>query len=354
MTEGKRSSGKSRESSFEPVRRILFLYNLLRRASAGRKLTAQRAHEQMTAAGFDVSIRTVHRYFEVCETYFAGVRRDDGTPNGWWWEENTIDDSMQISKEAALALCLAEAHLKHMIPSAELKHLAPLFQQAKKTIEHGGHVNRYRRMLDRIWIFPRGLQLIPPRISAHTFDELMGAILDSSEVTIQYRKPSEKSARSRTIEPLGMVERSGVYYVVGREKYSEAVKNWALHRISGVQKHAPFAYPRGFKISEWAASGSLNVKFNPDEVELVIRLSEDAGAHLLESKLGSDQSTTVLIDGRIELRAKVANTIELRWWLMSIAHQSEVIAPKNLRTEIHKMIRNALAHYEDDTRRRAG
>ena len=80
-----RSSGKSRESSFEPVRRLIFLHNLLKRSTAGRRLTAQRATEQMNASGFEVSLRTVQRYLEQCEQHFSGVRRDDCKPAGWWW-----------------------------------------------------------------------------------------------------------------------------------------------------------------------------------------------------------------------------------------------------------------------------
>lgn len=350
----KTASGRNRENSFEPVRRILFLYAQLRRTTAGRKLTAQKAHEHMTSAGHEVSLRTVQRYLEMCETFFAGVRRDEGNPMGWWWEENTIDDSLHISKEAALALCLAEAHLKHLIPSAELKHLAPLFQQAKRTIEHGGQVNRYKRMLDRIWIMPRGLQLIPPKISAQIFDDLMRAILDSCEVTIHYRKPSEETSRERIIEPLGLVERSGVYYVVAREKYRSHAKNWALHRISHIKHNSPFAYPRDFNIGDWANSGGLNKQFSPEKIELVLRLSSDAGAHLLESKVGHDQRSCVQSDGCIELRSTVSNTVELRWWLMSLAHECEVVSPDSLRKEIHEMLQSALRNYHKRSERRAG
>jgi predicted DNA-binding transcriptional regulator YafY len=333
-----RKSGKSRETSFEPVRRLLFLYNLFRRTSPGRKLTAQRATEQMNASGYDVSLRTVQRYLEQCEQHFGGIRRDEGKPAGWWLETSSQDDSLHISKEAALALCLAEAHLKHLIPSAELKHLAPLFSHARKTVEFGGDVNRYKKMLDRIWIFPRGFQLRPPACDSKVFDRVMAAILESREIAISYRKPSESSSKSRVIEPLGIVERSGVYYLVGRERLSDKPKNWALHRIESLNELGYFSYPRSFKISDYARAGSLNMQFSPAVIQIHIRFSASAGAHLLESKLSEDQETKILPDGRVEIRASVSNCVEFRWWLMGLAPECEVLEPTQLREEIYEKL----------------
>lgn len=344
---------KSRESSFEPVRRLLFLHNLLRRTSAGRKLTAQRATDQMNASGFDVSLRTVQRYLEQCENHFGGIRRDDAKPAGWWWEASSQDDTLHISKEAALALCLAEAHLKHLIPSAELKHLTPLFQHARKTVEFGGEVNRYKRMIDRIWIFPRGLQLHPPRIDAQIFDRIMGALLESREIKISYKKVNGKTATLRTIEPLGIVERSGVYYIVGREKLSDVPKNWALHRIQSIEEGSYFAYPKTFKVSEYARSGSLNIQFEPKQFFIHLRFSPLAGAHLLESKLCEDQRAHVLENGWVDVQGTAANTIEFRWWLMGLAPECEILEPQSLREEIYKMLLAGLKNFSPPSGRRA-
>ncbi|MEY4064880.1 MAG: hypothetical protein RIR26_1088 [Pseudomonadota bacterium] len=350
----KRGSGKSREVSFEPLRRILYLHNLLRRTSEGRRVTAERLTEQLNTSGFDVSLRTVQRYLENFEIHFTGIRHDNAKPIGWWWEASAADDTLHVSKETALALCLAEAHLKHLLPSAELKHLTPLFQHARKMVEFGGDVNRYKRMLDRIWIFPRGWQLQPPRIEGRIFDQIMNAILESKEIEIKYKKAGEKQPRMRRIEPLGMVERSGVYYVVGREKLSEVPKNWAMHRIEEVKEVSFFSYPKGFKIAEYARSGSLNVQFEPRTIELHLVLSPAAGAHLLESRLSDDQRTQVRDDDAIEVYATVANTLELRWWLMGLAADCEILDPQELREDICRMLSEGLRRNASHQGKRAG
>ncbi|NBX17995.1 MAG: WYL domain-containing protein [Proteobacteria bacterium] len=334
----KKRFGKSRESSMETVRRILFLFSLLRNATAGRKLTAQEALRQMHSKGYSVSERTVQKYLNECSLFFAGVRRDESKPIGWWWEENTIDDTLQLSKEGALALCLAEAHLKHLIPSAELKHLAPLFEHARGTIKQ----NRYKKMLERIWITPRGLQLKPPKVDRVIFDQVMTAILDSTELEIDYKKSRDDDCRQRIIRPHGMVERSGLYYIVGPERYSERPKTWALHRIQGLRKKESFSYDKNFRISDYSNSGGLNVKYSPERIGLHLIVSKKASQHLLESSLSSDQTTEILKDGSIVLRATVDNTIELRWWIMGFAHECEVAAPAGLREEIHDMLLQAL------------
>lgn len=354
-TDEKKTGGKNREGSFEPVRRILFLHNLLRKASPGRKLTARRATDQMNSSGMDVGLRTVQRYLELCEEHFAGVRRDDSKPAGWWWEENTIDDALHLSKETSLALCLAEAHLKHLIPSAELKHLAPLFQHARKTIEFGGSVSRYKKMLERICIFPRGLQLIPPGMDSRIFDQLMNAILESNEIEIMYRKPNEKTHRLRKIRPLGIVDRSGVYYIVGSdcEKLNDNPQNWAMHRIAAVNEKSRFAYPKNFRIVEHAKAGNLHISYAAEPLKIHLRLGQSA-SYLLESKLSDDQKTSQLPDGRIDLVAHVPDTIELRWFLLSMAHDCTVLEPQTLRREVHQMLIKGIENFGPDSSRRAG
>ena len=228
---------------------MLFLVSLLRRTSKGRKLTSERAREQLEAAKFNVSLRTVQHYLEDCREYFNGIQCDTNTPIGWWYEANTVDDAMHLSKETAIAPCLSEAHLKHLIPSNELRHLESLFKHAKKTVEFGGDVIRRKRMIERIWILPRGLQLRPPEVDVYVFDQVMSAILEQKEIEFLYKKSSEKDSKLRKIEPLGLVERSGVYYVVGLEKCGDHPKNWALHRIKSVSEWSFFSYPKGFKIS---------------------------------------------------------------------------------------------------------
>lgn len=349
-----RTSGKSREASFEPVRRILFLYHLLRKATSGRKLTAQRAFENMNASGFDVSLRTVQRYLEQCENFFTGVRRDEGKPAGWWWEESALDDELHLSKEAAMALCLAEANLRHLIPSAELKHLSSLFQHARKVIEHGDGKSKYKKMLDRIWIFPRGLQLIAPKIDSRIFDRVMECVLESREITVKYRKPSEHEARTRKLRPLGIVERSGVYHLVASEQFSDVPKNWVLHRLESLEAGSYFSFPKGFKISEYAESGSLNKCFEPRKIDVHLQFSASAGAHLLESRLSANQVAQKNTDGTIDVKASVENSIELRWWIMSMANECVVLAPKSLKDEIHSKLNDAIALYAGRVGRRAG
>lgn len=104
------------------------------------------------------------------------------------------------------------------------------------SLQVGGGVNRNKRMIDRIWIFPRGLQLRPPRVDSQIFDRIMAALLESRELEIEYKKPSNQASAVRTSEPLGIVERSGVYCVIGYEKYSESKKNWAMHRIRSAKE----------------------------------------------------------------------------------------------------------------------
>ena len=60
-------------------------------------------------------------------------------------------------------------------------------------------------------------------------------------------------------------------------------------------------------------------------------------SHLTESKLSKDQKTTIQDDGKILVEASVADTMELRWWLLGFGGQVEILEPKNLRNEFAKL-----------------
>ncbi len=73
------------------------------------------------------------------------------------------------------------------------------------------------------------------------------------------------------------------------------------------------------------------------KIRLRVLCSEDAAIHLTESKLSDDQKTTGKNDGRMLIEAMVADTAELRWWLLGFGSFVEILGPASLRKEFMKL-----------------
>ena len=69
-------------------------------------------------------------------------------------------------------------------------------------------------------------------------------------------------------------------------------------------------------------------------IRLRARFANEAAAHLRESRLAEDQVIMSDKDGWVLVEATVADTPQLRWWLLGFGAQVEVLEPVILRKEI--------------------
>ncbi|TQE98727.1 MAG: WYL domain-containing protein, partial [Spiribacter salinus] len=83
-----------------------------------------------------------------------------------------------------------------------------------------------------------------------------------------------------------------------------------------------------------------------EKIALVVRFDAYAGKALLETPLTQEQTHETLDDGRIEIRATVNDSQQLRWWLMGFGSGVEVLAPGHLRDDMRKDAEALLSMYK--------
>lgn len=362
-SEQKKNTPKPREDSFGVALRLVYLLSLLQQRQ-GRKLTVREAINALGAQGHDVSDRTVQRYMSTLADHCSGVMKDEENPPGYWYESNSKEDMLFLSRESALAVCLVQAHLRHLLPSAELRHLKPIFEHAASVLDKNPSANSYKKLLKRISIFPRGWRLVPPNFKdGRIFDDVMNALTSARRLKFVYSKPNDKTSSERIIEPIGVVERSGAYYIVGPEVgtsgdflHNGEPKNWAMHRVQKTEILSEFGYPKHFKIDEHAQNGNLSRTYKREPQKVRLRLTAEAGAHLRdgEFKISPDQKIIKESENFLEVECTVPDTAEFRWWILEKGAGCELLSPKYLRDEIHQSLREALHMYEGKTLKGVG
>lgn len=266
--------------------------------------------------------------------------------DGWRWNRlQTGADLVHMSLEMALSLKLFEGFATALVPGSQLRLLRPLFDAANKLLKKDSQ-RKYAAWLSKIRIMGTGFVLLPPPLPPLVLERITESLRENLKVKVTYESPKRGEKSEKILSPLGVAMRGGVLYLAAIRNNSESntlddVRNYALHRIKTIEVLSEtFAYPSWFNLDKYINGGALNIVFEPQSIEVEIRLTRQAGAHLLESKIALSQEVIAQDSNFISLRATVPNTIEFRWWIMAICDECEVVSPLWLRQEMHQRAKN--------------
>ena len=131
-----------------------------------------------------------------------------------------------------------------------------------------------------------------------------------------------------------MVQRGGVIYLVCLFAGYKDIRFLPLHRVEKAEMlHLPSRMPKDFSIDKYIASGAFGFVAT-GSITLTAIFSREAGEHLMESPLSTDQTLTQLEDGRLKVRATVPESKQLSWWLLGLGDGVEVTSPESLRRQM--------------------
>ena len=241
---------------------------------------------------------------------------------------------------AALVFRVAEDFLAPQLPRATLEYLQPHFQRARQVLgatSAGG----FSRWANKVRILPRGLSLIPAEVDAGVQDVVYRALFEGRRFHAVYHPRDRDASVEYEVNPLGLVFRQGVVYLVATLWDYEDVKQLALHRIKDVELLRKKAKePAGFDLEDYIGRGEFEYPVSSKPLRLRLCFEEDAAFHLQETPLAEDQVLKPRPDGKVEVQATVKDTLELRWWLLGFGENVEILGPAALRKEFQVMARN--------------
>jgi proteasome accessory factor B len=124
---------------------------------------------------------------------------------------------------------------------------------------------------------------IEPRLSTQepSFGPLWEAVRDRRPVTFSYLASGRADASKRELEPWGVVNRRGHWYVAGHDRGREAPRVFRLSRITGPVKMA--GPPGSVKVPDGADVRGMVTSWDrtpPRDRTAVLRIREDAGVAL--------------------------------------------------------------------------
>ncbi|MEX0430344.1 helix-turn-helix transcriptional regulator [Spiribacter insolitus] len=311
-----------------------------------RKVTVRALRTQLLEQGYAVTERTIQRDLLRLSGALFGLLLDDRSrPHGWSWDRDAAQlDIPGMEPQTALAFKLAEHFSGQLMAPATLNALAPYFQRAGAVLaEMDSPVSAWP---EKIQTVTRGQTLIAPAIDPIILETVYDALFNDRQFRARYHRRYDDSVHDYVIHPLGIVFRDGVVYLICRRYGREGIAQMALHRMQSAEPlDAPAERPADFDLQRYIEDGGLDFRMGRQPLRLELMLDPATAVHLAETPLSDDQQMTESVDGRMQLRASVADTAQVRWWLLGLGDQVEVIAPETLRDEIAERLNRAAGQY---------
>lgn len=310
-----------------------------------RRIDTVTLQDQLARAGFDVSLRTIQRDLNKLSATLPLVA-DEAKPQGWSWQAQAPQLGLPaLEPQAALVFHLVEQHLRPLLPASTLDYLDPWLRTATAVLdEHDQGLSRWR---NKVRVLAPGQPLQPPRVSGEAQAVIYDALLQDRRVQVDYLPRGERRARAYEVSPLGLVVRDRVIYLACTLNGHTDIKQLVLHRLQRAQLlDESVVRPQGFDLDGYIAQGAFGwPRESGGKIDLVVEFSRDAGLGLAERPLAANQRIEEVGGETLRLRATVADTRELRWWLMGFGAEVEVCEPAPLRAEMAGMAQQLSQRY---------
>jgi predicted DNA-binding transcriptional regulator YafY len=321
------------------------LLKLLPSRGAGK--TAREIAESLNALGFKVSKRQVERDLGVLlESHFPIDCNNASVPYGWRWIKDAAVDIPALSLAEALSMQLIHETLEPILPKSMLDVIKPKLDQAKNKLASLAPSSPQARWPEKVRNVPACLHLVPPRIDDAILEAVQEALLHGKQLEVDYLPMDKEEPANYLVHPLALVHRGSVPYLIATTFHYKDVRLYALHRIHKTELlQADANRLEGFDIDKYILEGGTQIQRTSNKTfNLKLRVSPWLARILGETPLAVEQ--TIKPDGELLIvQAKVIDTWQLHWWILSQGASSEVIAPKSLRESISNELKSASALY---------
>lgn len=311
---------------------------LLLLQSRGRTTAAVLARE------LEVSERTIHRDVDALSAAGVPIYAERGPHGGIQLVDGYRTRLTGLTADEAEALFLsglpgpaAELGLGTVVAAARLKVLASL--PAELRARAARLVERFH--LDAAGWFHAGEPV--PHLGA-----LAEAVWESRRVAMDYRRGG--GTVERRLEPLGLVLKAGVWYVVG--SVEGQVRTYRVARVArAAVTDEIFTRPSGFDLAaHWTAAIAAYERDAP-RIDVTVRVDPHALPALADlvgvrAVQGAERLPTADPDGWHHLRLSVDWPDEAPARLLAVGGSLEVLGPQTVRDRVRALAGAVVARYE--------
>jgi predicted DNA-binding transcriptional regulator YafY len=320
-------------STLPQLRRLLWAVGRLR---SGRPLKATDL-----AREFEVTVRTAYRDLDFLRDDWRVPMEFDRAQATYRLTEPTVSLPLVTMSEGELvALYFAEKVLAQYRGTPFEADLASAFRKIRDFLPREVRVSPSR--LDDFLSFDPGPLHTP---DAGVFRDVLGALRLRRKLLVRYRSLSSNRTAQRTLHPYHLFNHRGDWYVAGWDEARKQVRIFALHRIRrATLATTSYEIPPSFRFEEYMAD-AFAIQKGEKPVAVSIRFAPRQARWIRERRWHKTARVQEQLDGGLVLQLKVAETSEIRRWVLQFGREAEVLAPESLRQAVAVDLEGALAAY---------
>lgn len=335
---------------FKKTERLLYLYQLL--------------HSRIPYGGAEMGL-ILDNYKKIMKDYSERLPSDDSIRRMIYRDINELEEMGIVIKRPSTTnrkYSLEEVYLPKLPPESaaavytsmllyDNTLLEPVIAAARKEMEKtfvkNKQISHYvENIKNRIYVV--GDTLARPERFSGILGNLIKAVTENIRVRIVYLHRDGSEAK-RKLEPLGMVCKRSVWYLLAR-RVGEANNEIRVYRVDQIKsvslnEREIFEYPGDFNLHEYIKS-SWGIFCNDPVQKVKVKFSSEVAFRLKNIKYHPSQRIlTEYKDGSLLVEYEVCGLVEMQSWLMQWGDDAEVIAPEELRESIREKAKKILEKY---------
>ncbi|QIW16353.1 hypothetical protein A4G20_08395 [Pasteurellaceae bacterium RH1A] len=305
--------------SIDPLIYQIKVLNLLTK----KYISIPELQEQMEYEGIAKSKRTLERTLEKLADHFDDIeRRTDSKPHQYRWKEYASGlKLLNMTPQQSVALMLAEAQLKNLLPPNIMETMRPFFEHAHYQMKFAARDRlEHQWLTKKVAVAPATQPLEPPQIDETIFKEVTTALYENRLLNAVYQAQWNDQPSRYQVMPLALVQQNVSHYlVVKRIKDGRVIGEpffLALHRFLAAEASTfYFDYPTDFKLKSFIEKENRFGYGECRPIRLTFSISWNSGYHLTETPLSPDQVILEEDENHYRFQASVIKTDILERWL---------------------------------------
>lgn len=299
------------------------------------------------AREFEVSVRTAYRDLDFLrDEWGAHVEYDHHKGTYALTEPMATLPMVTISQGELIAVYFADKIVRQYRGTPFESDLASAFAKIQRLLPD--EVKVAPESLDAYLSLDLG-PLNAPDLTV--FRDLLLALRQRRRALVRYQSLSSGRTANRRIHPYHVFNVRGQWYVAAWDENRKAVRDFAIHRMKRITVTTDaYEIPRGFDFKKYTAE-SFGIEKGTRVAEVVIRFGARQAPWIRERKWHRSARIQEEIGGGLVLRLRVAETSELRRWVLQFGSEAEVLVPATLRRAVADEVKAAAALYRMSRKR---
>ncbi len=311
-------------ASRPPLQRMLQIHQMIQ---AGRYPSAK-----VLAQELEVSTKSVYRDLEFMRDRLELPLEYHPKRRGYYYSEEVHSfPSLQITAGELVALLVAEKALQQYrgtpfekpLLSAFKKIAAALPETISLNLEEWGETISFRTSAT-------------PMVDLKVFDRLAQATARREQLLLRYRKPGQRQAEPRIVDPYHLANINGEWFLFGYCHLRKAVRTFVPSRMEAIEPTGrTFVRPPSFSLKR-ELRDSFGVHSGEGEFRIRIRFAEAIADYIREKKWHPSQQLHELADGGVELSLKLSSLVEIQRWVLGWGGAAVVMEPPELAAAVRE------------------